>query len=113
MEDEVFTLNFYQKKTYVFHHVYNFVRVEDLGDRQENRSHRRVVMEAQAVMGNYEKKKHKREIGDGEKGEEIEFCLGSLWLIEGESWSLESQWVILCFSCLQWRYCKGIGRAHV
>lgn len=35
-------------------------------------------------MGSYEMYKHKKEIGEGEKGEETWFC-DSIWLIKRES----------------------------
>lgn len=47
---------------------------------------------AKTCMGSYEISKHKKDIGEGEKWEDIGFCLSSLWLIERWSWPLESQW---------------------
>lgn len=44
----------------------------------------------ETCMGRYEMSQHKREIGEGEKGsKEIGFCLGNVWLIEGEFKPLE------------------------
>lgn len=40
-------------------------------------------------MGSYKMSKYKREIGEEEMREEIGICLGSFWLIKGESWLLK------------------------